>query len=89
MDGEVKSMHNAQWGERGGQRAEKIFMLKFFLSAIKYVFYFTARWKGKVGERVWNFHVLSRSTTFPNPHVFTNQKALEPCPLGFYGGFIT
>jgi len=35
MDGEVKSMHNAQWGERGGQRAEKIFMLKFFLSCHK------------------------------------------------------
>ena len=45
--------------------------------------------QGKVGERVWSFHVLSRSTTVPNPHVFTNQKALEPCPLGFHGGFIT
>ena len=35
MHGEVKSLHYAQWGERGGQRAEKIFMLKFFLSCHK------------------------------------------------------
>ena len=31
--------------------------------------------QGKVGGRVWSFCVLSRSTTSPNLHVFTNLKA--------------
>jgi len=45
--------------------------------------------QGKLGGRVWSFCVLSRSTTSPNlVGVFTNQKTFEPCPLGFYGGFI-
>ena len=68
-------IHNAQWGESGGQRAEKIFF-KFLLSYIKYDFYFTFPIKNlQVKPRTsdWDLNPCAGTQTQPKPRL-----GLEP-----------